>query len=401
MVKGIKCDGCGAPIEFPDGQKSAKCEYCGLVNYLPESDDDDSSDSLVRRAYLLLEEGDFRHAAALVEQALNMEPENATAYIAQLMARLSARQESELANNAEPLNRYSGYANALRFGSEDQKTRLEGYNRQILKRLDEEREANLHRMEQEAEQKRIRAKKAKKLWAAVGIAAAAIFIVYMVVSSYAIPQGKYEEAMAFAGQEDYNIAATRFSEIIGFKDSKDQLASVAQKAYDAKDLSTAARAWRVLGDTEKMQLFRGKIAAGSSHYAGLNANGTVMAVGNDDFGQCDVSGWTDIQAISAGADFTVGLKYDRTVVAAGNNEDGQCDVSGWTDIVKVDAGANFTVGIKSDGTVLATGNNGNGQCDVSGWTDITDIAAGDCHTAGLKKTAQCSLPAAIYTISVM
>ena len=176
MGKSIKCDGCGAPIVIPEGQKSAKCEYCGLVNFLPESEtkhssgNGDAADSLVRRAYILLEEGDFRHAAALVEQALNLEPENATAYIAQLMALLSIRQESELANNAQPLTGYSGYTNALRFGSEDQKARLEDYNRQILKRLDEEREATRRRMESEAQKKAARAKRTRRIWIIVAVA---------------------------------------------------------------------------------------------------------------------------------------------------------------------------------------------------------------------------------------
>ena len=42
--------------------------------------------------------------------------------------------------------------------------------------------------------------------------------------------------------------------------------------------------------------------------------------------------WTDIVAISAGYWHTVGLKADGTVVAVGYNEFGQCDVSGWTNI---------------------------------------------------------------------
>ena len=37
-------------------------------------------------------------------------------------------------------------------------------------------------------------------------------------------------------------------------------------------------------------------------------------------------------AISAGMYHTVGLKADGTVVAVGDNGKGQCDVSGWTDI---------------------------------------------------------------------
>ena len=77
-----------------------------------------------------------------------------------------------------------------------------------------------------------------------------------------------------------------------------------------------------------------------------------------------------IVAVAAGWEHTVGLKADGTVVAAGENSYGQCDVSGWRDIVAVAAGDGHTVGLKSDGTVVAVGNNGSGQCDVSGWANI-------------------------------
>ena len=75
-------------------------------------------------------------------------------------------------------------------------------------------------------------------------------------------------------------------------------------------------------------------------------------------------------AVSAGYDRTVGLKRDGTVVAVGNNKDGQCNVSDWRDIVAVAAGFSHTVGLKRDGTVVAVGWNDAGQCNVSGWTDI-------------------------------
>ena len=126
------------------------------------------------------------------------------------------------------------------------------------------------------------------------------------------------------------------------------------------------------------------VSAGIGHTVGLKTDGTVVAVGFSDGGRCDVSDWTDIVAVSAGNWHTVGLKSDGTVVAVGNNDYGQCDVSGWTDIVTVSAGSFHTVGLKSDGTVVAVGNNDYGQCDVSGWTDIVTVSAGHSHTVGLK-----------------
>ena len=129
------------------------------------------------------------------------------------------------------------------------------------------------------------------------------------------------------------------------------------------------------------------ISAGSSHTVGLKADGTVVAVGSGDYdgGSCDVSDWTDIAAVSAGEGLhTVGLKLDGTVVATGNNDSGQCDVSDWTNIVAVSAGDNHTVGLKADGTVLAVGNKDNSKCNISGWTGVVAISAGSLHTVGLK-----------------
>ena len=139
------------------------------------------------------------------------------------------------------------------------------------------------------------------------------------------------------------------------------------------------------------------IAAGGFHTVGLRADGTVVAGGDNDFGQCDVGGWTDIVAISAGnltrddnddywtyVGYTVGLRTDGTVVAVGYNGYGQCNVSGWTDVVAIAAGSNHTVGLRADGTVVAVGAGGSGQCDVSGWTDVVAIAAGGSHTVGLR-----------------
>jgi alpha-tubulin suppressor-like RCC1 family protein len=121
-----------------------------------------------------------------------------------------------------------------------------------------------------------------------------------------------------------------------------------------------------------------------SHTVGLKSDGTVVAVGDNYFGQCNVGNWTDITQVAASYLHTVGLKSDGTVVAAGDNGGGKCDVGGWTDIIQVSTGYEHTVGVKSDGTVVAAGDNDDGQCDVGGWTDIVQVAAGCVHTVGLR-----------------
>ncbi len=128
------------------------------------------------------------------------------------------------------------------------------------------------------------------------------------------------------------------------------------------------------------------VAAGAWNTLGLRPDGTVVAVGYNSYGQCNVGNWTDIIQVDGGGEHTVGLKSDGTVVAIGYNDSGQCDVGNWTDIIQVVAGREHTAGLKSDGTVVAVGLNAYGQCDVGNWTDIVQISAGanSWHTVGLK-----------------
>lgn len=99
------------------------------------------------------------------------------------------------------------------------------------------------------------------------------------------------------------------------------------------------------------------ISAGYDHTVGLKADGTVIATGKNKNGQCDVSYWREIAipeeeifepeaeasmfplttvrgdtTLSAGLNHTLGLRADGTVVAVGNNEYGRRGVGDWTDI---------------------------------------------------------------------
>ncbi len=126
------------------------------------------------------------------------------------------------------------------------------------------------------------------------------------------------------------------------------------------------------------------LAMGYSHAVGLRSDGTVVAAGRNNAGQCDVNNWTDICYIAAGDYHTVGICSNGTVVAVGNNAFGQCNVSDWRDIVSVSACGEMTVGLRSDGTVVAVGNNVYGQCEVSDWENIVAVAAGKFHVVGVR-----------------
>ena len=129
-----------------------------------------------------------------------------------------------------------------------------------------------------------------------------------------------------------------------------------------------------------------EVAAGWSHTLGLKADGTVMATGDNTYGQCNVSTWTGIVQVAGGSYHTLGLKADGAVLATGSNGGGRLNVSTWTGIVQVAGGYEHTVGLKADGTVVAVGDNNYGQCEVTGpaWTGIVQVASGYHHTVGLK-----------------
>jgi hypothetical protein len=156
------------------------------------------------------------------------------------------------------------------------------------------------------------------------------------------------------------------------------------------DINAATTTITMNGDYSIRANFRpyvsSMVATGIKHTVGLKDDGTVVTVGDNDYGQCNVGNWTDIIQVAAGGIHTVGLRSDGTVVAVGDNSYGQCDVGSrsWTGIIQVAAGSRQTVGLRSDGTVVAVGDNAYGQCNVHGWTNIVLIAAGYWHTVGLK-----------------
>lgn len=125
-----------------------------------------------------------------------------------------------------------------------------------------------------------------------------------------------------------------------------------------------------------------------SHIVGLNADGSVVTTGTNDFGERNTENWSNIVAVSAGGVHTVGLRADGTVIATGNNQYGQLNVRNWSNIVAISAGSVHTVGLRDDGTVVATGNTDVGVFNIGGpiheWRDIVAISAGQETTVGLR-----------------
>ena len=126
-----------------------------------------------------------------------------------------------------------------------------------------------------------------------------------------------------------------------------------------------------------------QIAAGLDHTVVLFSDGTVKAIGSNEYGQCDVEDWTDILRICAFEKFTLGLRENGTVVVAGSC-DYAADFTGWRDIVSLSASQNHTLGLRSDGTVVSAGGAPR-YADASTWRSITAIGAAYTNSVGLRE----------------
>ena len=259
----------------------------------------------------------------------------------------------ELEEAAEALDALEDYQNSRQLAERCRSRAIEE-----CKKQDAEAERQRELREKAAKE---RAAKNRKIGIAVAIVAVVVVAAVMVTTKVIIPNAKYNDAVELMNAGKSQEAMGAFWALDNYKDAREKSLSL----------------WDEIA-------IRDTVAAGIWHTVGLKANGTVVAMGYNDYGQCDVDDWTDIVAISAGGYYTVGLKADGTVVAVGDNTDGQCEVSDWRDIVAISAGSRHTVGLKSDGTVVAVGYNDEGACDVTDWRDIVSISAGNGHTVGLK-----------------
>ncbi len=469
---------------------------------------------LVKRAFMSLEDGDFAKADDFCEQALNLDPENARAWVGKLMAQLNVRKEGDLKNQSQPFDDNSHYQKVMRYGDEalkkqlrdsiiyinnrnehvrqqgvfdqadkllqqaktsqqcfeakkqfqtissfegvqhkliecDEKVesinkanyerasayqnegnwdqaiwiyeKMEYYrdSKQQLQKCHGGKEAEKRAREEQWKQERIIAEKKKKAEATkrrtlfviacllIVAVAAGMFVYIKVIKPIIV----YNNGMTAMNEGDYNKAAVAFERLDNYKDATVQAKECRYQQgsilltqgnqYNAlfafrkagKDYKETSKYLEVLESVLTQNSSR--IIASSSSTIGLKDNGTVIAVGDNEFGQCNTNSWRDIIAVSAGESHTVGLKSDGTVVAVGDNEYGQLNVKSWQDIVAISAGASHTVGLKSDGSVVAAGRNDGtpfnwdgvietGQCNTGSWKDVVAITTGPFRTVGLK-----------------
>ena len=231
-----------------------------------------------------------------------------------------------------------------------------------LDALEEHKEQRVAReREQAARETAVAREKARKIKKIALPIVAVVVVFLLLLNPVIIPSVKYWDAEMLSNRGETAKAAIAFDKLGSFRDSRQR--SFAQWERVAK---------------------RKTIDEGGDYAIGLKTDGTVVWTGKNKNGQCNVSGWTDIVALSTGGYHTVGLRADGTVVATGENRNGQCNVSGWTDIVAITTGGFSTIGLKADGTVVAVGADYTIPRGVLDWTDIVAVDVYGERVVGLK-----------------
>lgn len=155
-----------------------------------------------------------------------------------------------------------------------------------------------------------------------------------------------------------------------------------QKILNSEDTidSSIMQDYIVLKDNRNL-LKNGSITVGFYHTVGLRQNGTVLACGRNEQGQCNTEGWKNAVMVAAGAYHTVALLSDGTVVACGDNSCGQCNVGGWKNVVQIAASDYNTAALLADGTVVTCGFNEWQQ--TANWNHMESICAGTYSLCGI------------------
>jgi len=170
----ISCDICGGSLSMDASGDFAVCDACGTkhtkdrmkakaqeITGTVEVSNIANLESLMKRGYLALEDGVLyyrgRSADDFFDKVLDINPEYAPAYVGKLCADLykncekksleeneffasEIKKEEDLARNYMPFDDNAYYQKAIRFADETYRARLEGYNNEIKKRIEELKE---------------------------------------------------------------------------------------------------------------------------------------------------------------------------------------------------------------------------------------------------------------------
>ena len=94
-----------------------------------------NTESLLKRAHLFMEDGDFKNAAEYLDRVLDIDPECSAAYAAKVCVAFGLRKEQDLANTTFLYQDNADWQKAVRFANPQQKTTYDQYISQVKTRV--------------------------------------------------------------------------------------------------------------------------------------------------------------------------------------------------------------------------------------------------------------------------
>ena len=204
---------------------------------------------LLKRAFMFLEDGDWNSANEYCEKVLDIDPENAQAYLGKLMAEQRVKKQDKLKDCDTPFDSSNNYQKAVRFADEKLKTALVGYIEHINTRNENARLDGIYTRAKNA-------MSAANTESAYKEAAHLFESVSEYQDSAALAQSCYEKAevarkdailaegkskMTRERISNYESAIKLFESISGWKDADEQIIACQKKIEEIKAKAEAER----------------------------------------------------------------------------------------------------------------------------------------------------------------
>ncbi|MBQ4075909.1 MAG: TIR domain-containing protein [Clostridia bacterium] len=397
------------------------------------------ADPLIRRAMIALEDGDFRKADELCEQALNLEPENARAYLCKLMAELQVRRPEQLAKQNKHFDNRNNYKKILRFGDDALKAQVQGYHQAIIDRQENERKEGilqsamqlLNRAQSYQAFLGIREQVQQKLASVAGLEAVKEIERAFLEKGQALQEAQYQLAREKMARMDWEGARAAFLILKGYRDSRE----MAERCREAA-LSAAYENARVLMNLQKYEAAEAAFAKLEDYQDSRNMAARCRDEAKKQLAAQQKAEEEERQrqlaeekkraaaaarkkwilaiavlAVAAAAAFffvssratATKENYERAEALlaegkemealalyqkAGNYQESMARQRSILSslAVKLDAGDKHTLGLQTNGNMKTAGSNDSGQCYVSMRYsgNLVAVAAGGYHTVGLK-----------------
>jgi tetratricopeptide (TPR) repeat protein len=156
MLVPAKCPDCGGFVEVDSEKRLGICQHCGNPFVVEEAvqtfntyynttnnyntnhnygegavvnvyENQNSVDSFIKRAFTFLGDGSFAKADEYCEKVLDIDPENAQAYLIKFMSQMQIRHLDELKNSIVLFENNSSYQKLIRFCNDALSKKLEDY----------------------------------------------------------------------------------------------------------------------------------------------------------------------------------------------------------------------------------------------------------------------------------